>query len=74
MFRRGTAARSYFRNNIVNREFTREESEFPSVQVFAHGLEFLERNRDTDNWLVQIECKHPSRLPICTKMITFRHS
>jgi arylsulfatase A-like enzyme len=54
-----TEPRSYFRNNIVNREFIREESEFPSVQVFAHGLEFLERNHAADNWLLQIETFDP---------------
>jgi arylsulfatase A-like enzyme len=54
-----TAQRSYFRHNIVNREFIREESEFPSVQVFNHGFEFLERNRTADNWLLQIETFDP---------------
>ena len=54
-----TVQRNYFRHNIVNREFIREESEFPSVQVFARGREFLEQNRDADNWLLQIETFDP---------------
>ncbi len=54
-----TAQRNYFRHNMVNREFIREESEFPSVQVFARGFEFLEQNRDADNWLLQIETFDP---------------
>lgn len=51
--------RTYFRNNIVNREFIKEEKDFPSVQCFAHGFEFLERNRDADGWLLQIETFDP---------------
>jgi arylsulfatase A-like enzyme len=54
-----TQARSYKRHNIVNREFIREEADFPSVQCFARGLEFLETNRDADNWLLQLETFDP---------------
>lgn len=51
--------RSYMRHNIVNREFIREEQDFPSVQCFARGLEFLDHNRSADNWLLQIETFDP---------------
>ena len=51
--------REYFGQNMVNREFIREEKDFPSVQCFAHGFEFLDRNRDADNWLLQIETFDP---------------
>ncbi len=54
-----TSQRNYFRHNIVNREFIREESEFPSVQVFARGFEFLEQNRKADDWFLQIETFDP---------------
>ncbi|HEV7275987.1 MAG TPA: sulfatase [Devosiaceae bacterium] len=54
-----TEARDYKRNNVVNRQFIREEKDFPSVQVFARGLEFIETNRDADNWLLQIETFDP---------------
>ena len=53
------AQRDYFRHNIVNREFIREEKDFPSVQCFAQAFEFLDRNRDADNWLLQIETFDP---------------
>jgi len=53
----GTTSR--FGNYIVNREFIREEKEFPSVQCFAKGLEFLDLNRDADNWFLQIETFDP---------------
>ncbi len=52
-------ARSYPRHNMVNRGFIREEAEFPSVQCFARGFEFLDANQAADNWLLQIETFDP---------------
>jgi arylsulfatase A-like enzyme len=54
-----TERRKYFSQNIINREFIKEEKDFPSVQCFAHGFDFLERNRHADNWLLQIETFDP---------------
>lgn len=54
-----TERRTYFSQNIINREFIKEEKDFPSVQCFAQGFEFLERNRTADNWLLQIETFDP---------------
>jgi arylsulfatase A-like enzyme len=51
--------RSYPRQHIINREYIREEADFPSVQCFAKGFEFLETNRKADNWLLQIETFDP---------------
>ncbi|TIS55278.1 MAG: sulfatase [Mesorhizobium sp.] len=51
--------RDKFRRNIVNREFIREESDYPSVQCFAAGFEFLDRNRTADDWFLQIETFDP---------------
>jgi arylsulfatase A-like enzyme len=45
--------------HLINREYIREEEDFPSVQVFAHGLDFLDRNRDADDWLLQVETFDP---------------
>ncbi len=50
---------SYFAHNMVNREFIKQEDEFPSVQVFAAGLEFLNMNAEADDWFVQIETFDP---------------
>lgn len=47
------------KSHIINREYIREEKDFPSVQCFAAGLEFLEANRDADDWLLQIETFDP---------------
>jgi arylsulfatase A-like enzyme len=44
---------------MINREFIREEKDFPSVQCFNRGFEFLDLNRDADNWLLQIETFDP---------------
>ena len=54
-----TERRNYRSQNIINREFIKEEKDFPSVQCFAHGFDFLDRNRDADNWLLQIETFDP---------------
>ena len=54
-----TERRSYRSQNIINREFIKEEGDYPSVQCFAHGLDFLRRNRAADDWLLQIETFDP---------------
>ncbi len=54
-----TEPRSNFRNNLVNREFIKEEKDFPSVRCFDAALEFLERNGDADGWLLQLETFDP---------------
>jgi arylsulfatase A-like enzyme len=51
--------REYFRHNMVNREFIRDEQDFPSVQCFARGLEFLDTNKAADDWFLQIETFDP---------------
>ncbi|MCD2184624.1 sulfatase [Rhizobium sp. GN54] len=47
------------RAHLINREYIREEKDFPSVQCFQAGFEFLEANREADNWLLQIETFDP---------------
>ena len=54
-----TDTRDKFRRNIINREFIREEKDYPSVQCFSAGFDFLERNRDADDWFLQIETFDP---------------
>jgi arylsulfatase A-like enzyme len=45
--------------HAVNREYMREEADYPGPRCFASALEFLEVNRDADNWFLQIECFDP---------------
>lgn len=44
---------------MVNREFIKSEADFPLPQCIDRGLEFLDNNRDEDDWLLQIECFDP---------------
>ncbi len=47
------------RQDWVNRQFLRAESDFPQVQTFDGGIDFLERNHAADNWFLQIETFDP---------------
>ena len=47
------------RQDAINRAMARTPADLPQVQSFAAGLEFLERNRDADNWFLQIETFDP---------------
>lgn len=44
---------------MINRESIKEEKDFPSVQCFQSSLDFLETNRDADNWLLHLETFDP---------------
>lgn len=44
---------------MINREFMKEEKDFPSVQCFEAAFDFLDRNRNADNWLLQVETFDP---------------
>jgi arylsulfatase A-like enzyme len=45
--------------HAVNKEWMQREEEFPGPRCFASGLEFLETNKGSDDWLLQIECFDP---------------
>jgi arylsulfatase A-like enzyme len=51
--------RTYRMQNMINREFIREEKDFPSVKCFEHAFEFLDRNREADGWLMHLELFDP---------------
>lgn len=46
-------------NYLINRKYMTREEEFCGPQVFAHGQDFLARNHDSDDWLLQLECFDP---------------
>lgn len=54
-----TDRKNYKCRNMINRLFQKDEEDFPSAQVFAGGIEFLDRNRDADDWFLQIETFDP---------------
>jgi arylsulfatase A-like enzyme len=45
--------------NAINRSVLNSEEDYPVFKCFRSGLEFLQRNRDADNWLLQIEAFDP---------------
>ena len=44
---------------MINREYIVEEEDYSLVQCFNRALHFLDRNRDADHWLLQLECFDP---------------
>lgn len=47
------------RQDWVNREYIREEKDFPQVQTMERGMEFIRDNAQEDGWFVQIETFDP---------------
>jgi arylsulfatase A-like enzyme len=45
--------------NLVNREFIRDETDYPIHGCFESAFEFLEGNRAQDGWLLHLECFDP---------------
>ena len=43
----------------VNREYIKQEKDFPSVKCFQSGLDFLEKHKVAKNWFLQIETFDP---------------
>lgn len=46
-------------SNIKNRERYQREEDFPGVQCFASGIDFLNTNKDADDWFLMIETFDP---------------
>ena len=44
---------------MVNRQVIEREEDFPGAQCFASAFDFLDRNRDGDDWLMMLECFDP---------------
>lgn len=47
------------RQDQINREYIKDESDFPHVKVFQSAMEFLEKNADKDNWCLHVEYFDP---------------
>jgi len=47
------------KQDLYNRSFIRREEDWPMHRTVSAGLEFLENNRDADNWLLHIETFDP---------------
>lgn len=46
-------------HNYINREFMRDEQDYPSVRCFNAAFEYLDTNKAADNWFLQIETFDP---------------
>ncbi len=46
-------------NYMINRQYVTKEEEYCGPQVFGLAQQFLEKNSDQDNWLLQLECFDP---------------
>jgi arylsulfatase A-like enzyme len=44
---------------MVNRSFMQAEEDYCCPRTFAAGFEFLDHNRDADDWLLHLECFDP---------------
>ena len=48
-----------WRQDWINRTHMRQESEHPQTKTFQNGIEFIRRNHEQDNWILQIEMFDP---------------
>ena len=45
--------------SMINREFMQTEEDFCCPRTYTSAFEFLDRNRDADDWLLHLECFDP---------------
>lgn len=55
----GSGASNLWRYDWINRKYIRREEDFPQTKTFDFGIEFIEKNHNEDNWLLQIETFDP---------------
>ncbi len=58
---RGNAEKTAFKRlrGAVSAESLTDEADFPTAKCFARAFEFLDTNRDVDDWFMQLECFDP---------------
>ncbi|MBU2483495.1 MAG: sulfatase [Alphaproteobacteria bacterium] len=54
-----TSKRDKRMQHAINREEIVKESDFPGPRCFASGFDFLDRNRNADDWFLMLECFDP---------------
>jgi arylsulfatase A-like enzyme len=55
----GKGESGLWRYDWINRQYIVDEEDFPQTKTFNYGCEFIEKNRNADNWLLQIETFDP---------------
>ncbi|MFJ7684789.1 sulfatase [Peribacillus butanolivorans] len=48
-----------FRQDMINRSYLKSEESHPQAVTFSLGLDFIEKNKDEDNWFLQLETFDP---------------
>lgn len=48
-----------FRQDVINRSYFESEEKHPQAVTFSLGMEFIEKNKDEDNWFLQLETFDP---------------
>lgn len=47
------------RQDWVNRQFLKNDKDYPQTQTFDAGMSFIDRNHGEQNWFLQMECFDP---------------
>ncbi len=55
----GRTPAEVWRYDWVNREYFTTEETYPGIRTFSLGTEFIEKNWNADNWMLQIETFDP---------------
>lgn len=55
----GEGESGLWRYDWVNRQYIVEKEDFPQKQCFDRGIEFIEKNKDADHWLLHLETFDP---------------
>jgi len=55
----GCGESGLWRHDWVNRQYIKEEADFPQTQCFDLGCEFIQQNKESDNWLLHLETFDP---------------
>jgi arylsulfatase A-like enzyme len=50
---------SHVRQDFINRQYMKEEADFPQALTMTKGIEFIRKNGQEDRWFVQIETFDP---------------
>ncbi|MGV0817640.1 sulfatase [Martelella sp. AMO21009] len=58
---RGTLAKDVWKRSrhAINKLEPWDEADYPTAKCFAKAFDFLDRNRDSDDWFLQLECFDP---------------
>lgn len=51
--------RLLYEQDQINRSYLMDSNNHPQIKTFEAGLEFMETNKERDNWFLQIECFDP---------------